>query len=183
MRHRLLTSTPLLKKCVSPPLPIFCPRLFKQSSSNPSQLRASRSFTTTSQLRKKGKKLSKLSEDNEGSITKHKVNPATAPTSQGVDDPSDFTDLEANILQAHKKLENALSKLRAGGRFNTELLEDIRVVPVKGKPGVRLGDLAQTFPKGGRILVLMVGESEVSIPSSCLFKEAMAAGRHFQDRI
>jgi ribosome recycling factor len=62
-----------------------------------------------------------------------------------------------------KKLENDLSKLRTGGRFNPEVVENLRVSLKKdSKKTERLGDLAQVLPKGGRMLMILVGEKDVS---------------------
>jgi len=62
-----------------------------------------------------------------------------------------------------KRLENDLSKLRTGGRFNPEVLESLRVSLKKdSKKTERLGDLAQVLPKGGRMLMILVGEKDVS---------------------
>ncbi|KAL9121012.1 MAG: hypothetical protein Q9187_002426, partial [Circinaria calcarea] len=76
-------------------------------------------------------------------------------------DPFDFTELEAGIQRALDQLKEDLSKLRAGGRFNPDFLEALRVHLVKGsKETVRLGDLAQAVPRGGRTIVVLVGEAE-----------------------
>jgi len=82
------------------------------------------------------------------------------------DDPFDFSELETGITKAHDKLKDDLSKLRAGGRFNPELVENLRVSLVNkdnesGKQSVRLGDVAQVVPRG-RVLGIMVGEKDVS---------------------
>lgn len=77
------------------------------------------------------------------------------------DDPYDFSALEADISSSIEKLKNDLSKLRAGGRFNTEVLENLRVQPNKNeKQTVKLSDLAQVIPKG-RTVQLLVGEKDV----------------------
>lgn len=60
-----------------------------------------------------------------------------------------------------ERLKNDLSKLRTGGRFNPEVIENLRVHLVKdSKASERLGDLAQVLPKGGRSLMILVGEKE-----------------------
>lgn len=80
------------------------------------------------------------------------------------DDPYDFTTLEAEIANALEKLKNDLSKLRAGGRFNPEVVENLRVQPDKStEKTVKLSDVAQVIPKGRTVQVL-VGEKDVSIP-------------------
>jgi ribosome recycling factor len=81
-----------------------------------------------------------------------------------VDDPYDFSTLNAGIEKSLEKLKDDLSKLRTGGRFNPEVLENLRVHLVKdSKASERLGDLAQVLPKGGRSLMILVGEKDVSI--------------------
>ena len=86
-----------------------------------------------------------------------------AESSGGVEDPFDFSSLEAGIDKVLKKLEHDLSKLRTGGRFNPETLENLRVQLSKdNKRTERLGDLAQVLPKGGRSVMILVGEKEVS---------------------
>lgn len=80
-----------------------------------------------------------------------------------VDDPFDFSTLDEGIRKALEKLKNDLSKLRTGGRFNPEVLENLRVHLSKdSKHSERLGDLAQVLPKGGRSLMILVGEKDVS---------------------
>ncbi|KAE9368490.1 ribosome recycling factor [Stipitochalara longipes BDJ] len=78
-----------------------------------------------------------------------------------VEDPYDLSTLQDGISKALDKLKNDLSKLRTGGRFNPEVLENLRVHLVKdSKASERLGDLAQVLPKGGRSLMILVGEKE-----------------------
>lgn len=81
-----------------------------------------------------------------------------------VEDPYDFSALLDGTEKTIKKLENDLSKLRTGGRFNLEVLENLRVRVERDRTaGVRLGDLAQVLPKGGRSLMILVGEKDVSL--------------------
>lgn len=88
-----------------------------------------------------------------------------AASSQETEDPFDFSTLENGIEKALEKLKNDLSKLRTGGRFNPEVLENLRVHLVKdSKSSEKLGDLAQVLPKGGRSLMILVGEKDVSLP-------------------
>jgi ribosome recycling factor len=71
--------------------------------------------------------------------------------------------LSIGIDKTLEKLNADLSKLRTGGKFNPELLEDVRVHLIKGdKKSIRLGELAQVLPKGGRSLMVLVGEKDVS---------------------
>ena len=73
--------------------------------------------------------------------------------------------LETDIKKCIERLKEDLSKLRAGGRFNPDVLESLRVTARKGSSETfKLGDLAQVVPKG-RIVQVIVGEQEVSSPS------------------
>lgn len=74
-----------------------------------------------------------------------------------------MTTLEADIATALERLKNDLSKLRAGGRFNPEVLENLRVQPdKKSTQTVKLNDLAQVIPKG-RTVQILVGELDVRL--------------------
>jgi ribosome recycling factor len=78
------------------------------------------------------------------------------------DDQLDFSQLQCEIADAVLKLKNEMSKLRTGGRFNAEAIESLRLSLAKGnKNNVRVGDLAQVVPKGGRTLMILVGEEDV----------------------
>jgi len=67
------------------------------------------------------------------------------------------------IQKALASLTDEISKLRRGGHFNPEILENLRVRLSKdSKASERLGDLAQVIPKGGRSVMLLVGERDVS---------------------
>jgi ribosome recycling factor len=117
----------------------------------PSQcLSASRNFSQTPLVLKKGGKAAKQEARSSG-------------TEEQAEDPHDFSPLEAGIQKALERLQEELSKLRTGGRFNPELLESIRVQLKKdNKLTIRLGDLAQVVPKGGKSVVVLVGEADVS---------------------
>lgn len=81
------------------------------------------------------------------------------------EDPFDLSQLESGISTAVSRLKDDLSKLRAGGRFNTTSLETLKVSLSKDShDNVRLGDLAQIVPKGGRMVTILVAEEEVSMP-------------------
>jgi ribosome recycling factor len=89
---------------------------------------------------------------------------AAAESQTEVEDPYDFSTLEDGISKVLDQLKNDLSKLRTGGRFNPEVLENLRVHLSKdSKATERLGDLAQVLPKGGRSLMILVGERDVSL--------------------
>ncbi|GAD92644.1 ribosome recycling factor domain-containing protein [Paecilomyces variotii No. 5] len=76
-------------------------------------------------------------------------------------DPFDLSQLNDGIRDAVTRLKNDVSKLRSGGRFNPEALENLRVHLVKGgKETIKLGQLAQVVPKGGRIVTVLVGEED-----------------------
>lgn len=78
-------------------------------------------------------------------------------------DPFDYTQLHNGIADAMTRLKEDLQKLRSGGRFNPEVIEQLRVNIVKGSnKTVKLGEVAQVVPKGGRSVVIIVGEEEVS---------------------
>ncbi|KAH9220589.1 ribosome recycling factor-domain-containing protein [Leptodontidium sp. 2 PMI_412] len=86
---------------------------------------------------------------------------AVSSQSNEAEDPYDFSTLESSIEKVLEKLKNDLSKLRTGGRFNPEVLENLRVHLVKdSKTSEKLGDLAQVLPKGGRSLMILVGEKD-----------------------
>ena len=86
------------------------------------------------------------------------------------EDPFDFRAFEETIKVAIENLKNDVSKIRAGGRFNPELLENLKVVVDKNKKEtVPLGYLAQVIPKGGRIITVLVGDEEVSCSSVYIF--------------
>jgi len=112
---------------------------------------ARRPFTTTPTLLKKGGKAAR--DESKSQAASSNAAPA--------DDPADFSALEADIAAAVARLKDDLSKLRAGGRFNPELLENLRVQPDKSSTSkVRLSDVAQVVPKGRTVQVL-VGEKDV----------------------
>ncbi|MCJ1310893.1 hypothetical protein MMC25_004561 [Agyrium rufum] len=118
---------------------------------------------------------------------------STPKAPEARDDPYDFSELEARITRIVESLKGALAELKPGGRFNVQLLEDLRVSVVgsggvgdgsgsggkgRGKKGAagkegeegggggerrasyKLADLAQVVPKGGRAVVVYVGEEE-----------------------
>ena len=106
--------------------------------------------------------------------------PQGLPLPTPTDEAFDVSGVEAGILRAIERLTHALAELRAGGRLNPSALEGIRVQlgrVSQGKESIRLGDVAQLVPRGGRALMVMVGEHEVratrSLPpflSLCFFR-------------
>jgi hypothetical protein len=91
------------------------------------------------------------------------INKAFVPTP--TDEAFDYSAIEAKILDAVEKLTHELKQLRAGGRFNPDLLEGLRVSMGKSgaKETFRLGDLAQVVPKG-RLINVIVGDKDVGSP-------------------
>lgn len=82
------------------------------------------------------------------------------------EDPFDLSQLQDDIAATVSRLKDDLSKLRAGGRLSTETIEGLWVQLSKGsKDSVRLGELAQVVPKGGRMVTVFVAEEDVSFPS------------------
>ena len=101
----------------------------------------------------------------------NKRSPNDAATNPATElDPFDFSELEAGIQRALERLKDELSKLRAGGRFNPDIVEALRVSLTKGsKETVRLGDLAQVVPRGGRTVVVLVGEKDVRMDATYIY--------------
>lgn len=109
-----------------------------------------RAFTTSPSLSKKGK--------NNAPKDSQKTGTKESPEEW---DPEDFSALHTGIAKAHDKLAADLAKLRTGGRFNPELLEAVRVhLDKDSKASFRIGELAQVLPKGGRSIMLLVGEKD-----------------------
>jgi hypothetical protein len=116
-------------------------------------------FTTSASLSKKKDK-NKRNDDADSS-------PAAATTggAGGAADPFDFTQLQTGISDALTRLREDLQKLRSGGggRLNPEVIEQLRVNLVKGSnETVRLSEVAQVVPKGGRAVAIIVGEEDAS---------------------
>ena len=116
---------------------------------------------------------------------KKSADPEPVETVNAAEDPFDLSQLHNGISTAVARLKDDLSKLRAGGRFNTAVLEGLRVHLSKdSKDTIKLGDLAQVVPKGGRMVTLLAAEEDVSSPcagSVLFFPEAFSffLGRHY----
>ncbi|TGO10222.1 hypothetical protein BTUL_0141g00270 [Botrytis tulipae] len=106
--------------------------------------------------------LKKKDKGNKNSSSEPESSSSTSSSAAAEDnDPFDFSTLQAGIDKSLEKLKNDLGKLRTGGRFNPEVLEGLRVKLGKdAKESFRLGDLAQVLPKGGRSVVVLVGEKD-----------------------
>ncbi|RAL01499.1 ribosome-recycling factor [Aspergillus ibericus CBS 121593] len=77
------------------------------------------------------------------------------------EDPHDLSQLHDGVAAALSRLKDDLSKLRVGGRFDTRSIENLRVQLSKGiKESVKLGDLAQIIPKGGRMVTILASEED-----------------------
>ncbi|KAJ5972644.1 uncharacterized protein N7479_002562 [Penicillium vulpinum] len=111
-----------------------------------------REFTNSPALYKKKEKAKKAS----ASASEPEESSSTPS-----EDPFDLSHLHNGISTAVARLKDDLSKLRAGGRFNTAVLENLRVHLSKdSKDSVKLGDLAQVVPKGGRMVTLLAAEED-----------------------
>lgn len=114
-----------------------------------------RIFSTTSALsKKKGK-------DKSSNAASESV---SAGGATGGENPFDFTQLTNGIQDAVFRLKEDLSKLRVGGRLNPEHIENVRVSLKSGtgkKETVKLSELAQIIPKGGRMITILITEEEV----------------------
>lgn len=82
-----------------------------------------------------------------------------------VEDPLDFSSLQADIDKTCEKLKKELEKIRSGGQANPQVIEDIRVPLTKDSSSAdRLGDLAQVLPgKKPRSYTLLVSSQEVCL--------------------
>lgn len=79
------------------------------------------------------------------------------------EDPFDLSQLQNDIAATVSHLKDDFSKLRAGGRLNTEAIEGLRVqLSKESKEVAKLGELAQAVPKGGRMVTIFVAEEDVS---------------------
>lgn len=93
----------------------------------------------------------------------------TVARNTATDDLYDHTPLEVEILKAIERLTHKLSELRAGGRFNPALLENLKVtVSKESKATARLSDIAQVIPRGRTITVIVGEESYVKPVSSAI---------------
>ncbi|KAI5291827.1 hypothetical protein KEM54_006072 [Ascosphaera aggregata] len=80
-----------------------------------------------------------------------------------------FDALQKSIDDAIARMKDAISKLRTGGRFNPQLIEQLRVSLDRKKDSAKLGDIAQVIPKGGRNVVILLGdEAHAKLVSSAI---------------
>ncbi|KAF2276653.1 ribosome recycling factor [Westerdykella ornata] len=119
-------------------------------------IRPSRPFTSSPALYKKAGKANKAHARSDSAPPDRDI--SVTPT----DEAYDVSVLEAAILRAIERLTHELAQLRAGGRLNPNVVENLRVqlgTAKDGKETVRLGDIAQVIPKG-RFLNVMVSEKD-----------------------
>ncbi|PCG93547.1 Ribosome recycling factor [Penicillium occitanis (nom. inval.)] len=120
-------------------------------------------FTTSAILSKKKDK-NKRNDDADSSPA---ASTSGGAGGAGAADPFDFTQLQTGISDALTRLKEDLQKLRSGGggRLNPEVIEQLRVNLVKGSnETVRLSEVAQVVPKGGRAVAIIVGEEDLIKP-------------------
>ncbi|PGH13116.1 hypothetical protein AJ79_03823 [Helicocarpus griseus UAMH5409] len=122
-------------------------------------------FSTSACLSKKKDKGGKPSKDSDSGSSSGGGKGGAAAAGGEEEVEASFAQLETDIANAVQRLKDDVSKLRAGGRLNPEAIEGLRVAVNKGsKETVRLGELAQVIPKGGRMLTILVGEEEYIKP-------------------
>jgi len=142
-----------------------------RSHQNPLPRTPLNTFSTTPHPSKKATKSTRIRghSPTEATVAGTTDSPSTDNPSEN--DPYDFSTLESGIAKAVERLKDALGKLRAGGRFNPEIIERLKVQlkAGEGRQGekvkietVDVGDLAQVVPKGGRSVVVLVGDEDVS---------------------
>lgn len=157
-----------------PSLPLsLLPATFVKGKNDSSFLfyQSTKNFSNSPGLYKKKKNNSTWTERDEAEEEGEKLRTtnktkSTTTTKNDESDPWDFSSLHEGIKERMTWLQSELSKLRAGGGFNSDLLENLRVAVQRGSKKTEiLGDLAQIIPKGGRSLTIHVNEKAVSYRS------------------
>lgn len=148
--HQLITRLPF--RTLSQRLLIHqTPRVLCSSPEAPTSLQSC-SFSSTSILCKKDK------------TRKTSIHEPESGLATPSEEPYDLSQLHASITSALSRFKDDLSKLRAGGRFNTASLEELKVLLRKDSGDTaRLSDLAQVVPKSGRMVAVLAAEAEVSL--------------------
>lgn len=122
------------------------------SFSAPANLNTTRCFVNSPALDKKKERQTKA-------ISSVDDNLKASIRSTQVEDPLDLAQLQDRIAATVSRLTDDLSKVRAGSRFHTEMLESLNVkLSKESKDSVKLGDLAQVVPKGGRMVSVLAAE-------------------------
>ncbi|KAI2783742.1 ribosome recycling factor [Daldinia loculata] len=77
------------------------------------------------------------------------------------EEPLNFADVESRIRRHDEHHRELLKKLRAGGRFNPDVVGALRVQPERKDPGVTypLREVAQVISRGGRTISLIAHEA------------------------
>ncbi|KAL9623183.1 MAG: hypothetical protein Q9160_002498 [Pyrenula sp. 1 TL-2023] len=158
------------------PLPLPPLRRPRRATLHPStpNLYPHRQFTTTNHLSKKGGKGGKSLPSQPPPSSPS--SPAGRGGSSDEADPYNFDALNSSISSAIERLRNELAKLQRGVRIQPDVIEKIPVqlkyAPAGsgGRGGtekqtetVKVEDLATVVPKGGRMMVVMVGDESVCL--------------------
>lgn len=118
-----------------------------------SEVSALRTFATSSPAYKK-----------KGGSDKGSSSSSSSSSSTSDEPDLGFKELQKSIDDAVARMKEDIAKLRTGGRFNPSLIEQLRVsLDNKKKETVRLGDIAQVIPKGGRNIVILLGDESVCL--------------------
>ncbi|KAI1091640.1 ribosome recycling factor [Rostrohypoxylon terebratum] len=158
-RHELtkgqhVTLRPVNSQIFSPPQQ-QCPHQLC-GASPPSAFVKSRSFYTTTQwCRSKPRK-------DTGSFLTAAAGPAEVPgrhPAPNPEEPLDFADVQSRIAWQSEHFESILKKLRAGGRFNPDMIGTLRIQPDrKDSTTYPLKEVASIIPRGGRTISLLAHE-------------------------
>jgi hypothetical protein len=126
------------------------------------QTSPNRHFTASTALLGKSKKKEKHSSGGDAASTSTSTSRDSKSSSTSPQDPHDFTALEEDIAANLQTLQTKLAHLRTSTRLDPQRVEEIRVVLDKaGSQSLKLGDVAQVIPKGGRNMVVMIGDKDV----------------------
>ncbi|KAI1399195.1 ribosome recycling factor [Hypoxylon fuscum] len=76
------------------------------------------------------------------------------------EEPLDFADVASRMGPHDEHFREALKKLKSGGRFNPDVVGNLRVQPDRKKPGLTypLREVAQVIPQGGRTISIIAHE-------------------------
>ncbi|KAI0895863.1 ribosome recycling factor [Annulohypoxylon nitens] len=75
------------------------------------------------------------------------------------EEPLDFADVESRIAWQNEHFESILKKLRSGGRFNPDVVGNLRIQPDrKDQTTYPLKEVAQIIPRGGRTISILAHE-------------------------
>ena len=132
-----------------------------------------RQFTASIAFQGKGKK-----QKASGETSSREDGSSPRDSTGSTANPHDFAALEDDIAGNLRSLQSRLAQLRTSTRLDPKRVEDVRIVLDKaGSQSVKLGDVAQVIPKGGRNMVVLVGDKDVCL---CFFTHEM---NHFADSV